>query len=230
MRRHIVIVLTLATLATSYVAAHSFYSAMEFYDNGQWPPTYVRINNGILWTQFVDAPSVSGRPRRFSLPGFVHEERYQRNWAKTGNLRTTQVSVSLLLPFFLFALYPLFRFVRGPIHYVRCRSRRVCVSCGYSLVGNVSGMCPECGIACKSRVAPKWKRAVIAVLATMVVGWFVEFANIMLKFEQHLGNWMFELNGDESGVWLIVSSVRTIICAVACVAVYVYVSPERLSE
>ena len=60
MRRHIAIVLTLAALATSYVAAHSFYSAMEFYNNGQWPPTYVRINNGKLWTQFVDAPSVPG--------------------------------------------------------------------------------------------------------------------------------------------------------------------------
>lgn len=180
MRLHIVIVLTLAALATLYVAAHSFYSAMEFYNNGQWPPSYVRINNGILWTQFVDAPSVPGRPRRFSLPGFVHEERYNRNWLKPGILRTRQVSVSFFLPFFLFAIYPLFLFVRGPIHYVRCRSRRVCVSCGYSLVGNESGMCPECGIACKSRVVPNWKCAVIAVLATMVVGWFVEFANNIL--------------------------------------------------
>ncbi len=91
-------------------------------------------------------------------------------------------------------------------------------------------MCPECGVACKSRVVPKWKRAAIAVLVATVVGWFVEFANIMLKLEQHLGNWIFELNGDESGVWLIVSTVRTIISAVAYVAVYVYVSPERLSE
>jgi len=30
-------------------------------------------------------------------------------------------------------------------HAERCRREGVCISCGYSLTGNVSGVCPECG-------------------------------------------------------------------------------------
>lgn len=39
-------------------------------------------------------------------------------------------------------------------HVIRCRRRRIkgcCVSCGYDLTGNVSGRCPECGVAVSAR-------------------------------------------------------------------------------
>ena len=45
----------------------------------------------------------------------------------------------------LFCLYPTIAFVRGPYRRHRRRKRGLCLTCGYNLTGNVSGVCPECG-------------------------------------------------------------------------------------
>ena len=50
----------------------------------------------------------------------------------------------LLCP--LFAAYPTLAFVRGPVRRWRRRRRGCCIVCGYNLTGNVSGVCPECGV------------------------------------------------------------------------------------
>jgi hypothetical protein len=42
-------------------------------------------------------------------------------------------------------LAPSAAFVGGPCRRWRRRRRGLCVGCGYSLTGNVSGVCPECG-------------------------------------------------------------------------------------
>ncbi|RJP41940.1 MAG: hypothetical protein C4547_01185 [Phycisphaerales bacterium] len=41
--------------------------------------------------------------------------------------------------------YPAFAFTRGPLRRYRRRRRGLCVTCGYDLRGNSSGVCPECG-------------------------------------------------------------------------------------
>ena len=50
------------------------------------------------------------------------------------------------VPASLFALYPAIAFVRGPLRRYRRRRHGLCVSCGYDLTGDVSGVCPECGV------------------------------------------------------------------------------------
>ncbi len=50
----------------------------------------------------------------------------------------------------LLVIYPTVAFLRGPgRRWLRCR-RGLCVKCGYDLMGNVSGVCPECGSACQA--------------------------------------------------------------------------------
>ena len=49
------------------------------------------------------------------------------------------------VPVALFAFYPMFVFVRGPLRRWRRDREGLCVKCGYNLTGNVSGICPECG-------------------------------------------------------------------------------------
>ena len=44
----------------------------------------------------------------------------------------------------LFA-YPAIAFYRGPVRRWRWRKYNCCTACGYSLMGNTSGICPECG-------------------------------------------------------------------------------------
>lgn len=41
--------------------------------------------------------------------------------------------------------YPAIAFFRGPFRRHRRRKHGLCVTCGYNLTGNVSGVCPECG-------------------------------------------------------------------------------------
>lgn len=41
--------------------------------------------------------------------------------------------------------YPTLAFVRGPVTRLRRRRLNQCPPCGYSLRGNLSGVCPECG-------------------------------------------------------------------------------------
>ena len=52
----------------------------------------------------------------------------------------------LWFPFILFATYPTIAFIRGPMRRRRRRKRGQCLGCGYSLEGNVTGVCPECGV------------------------------------------------------------------------------------
>lgn len=53
----------------------------------------------------------------------------------------------LLGLFFLALVYPLGVFVCGPLRRWQRRRRGLCQACGYSLQGNVSCVCPECGTA-----------------------------------------------------------------------------------
>ncbi|UCE61593.1 MAG: hypothetical protein JSU63_07550 [Phycisphaerales bacterium] len=45
----------------------------------------------------------------------------------------------------LLVTYPLIAYIRGPLRRWRRRRRGMCLSCGYDLTGNESGVCPECG-------------------------------------------------------------------------------------
>ena len=41
---------------------------------------------------------------------------------------------------------PTIAFIRGPLRRWRRRRKGLCVKCAYDLTGNVSGVCPECGV------------------------------------------------------------------------------------
>jgi hypothetical protein len=65
-------------------------------------------------------------------------------WMRRG---TTLVAVSA--PFWfvlgLFSAQPTYMFIRGPFRRWRRRRQGRCLTCGYDLTGNVSGICSECG-------------------------------------------------------------------------------------
>ena len=56
------------------------------------------------------------------------------------------IHAPLHLLFLLFATYPTIAFIRGPLRRHRRRRNGQCLRCGYSLEGNVTGVCPECGV------------------------------------------------------------------------------------
>jgi hypothetical protein len=63
----------------------------------------------------------------------------------------TKVEIPFWALFTLFAWYPGLAFICGPFRRWRRHGRALCTNCGYNLTGNVSGVCPECGTAMRSR-------------------------------------------------------------------------------
>ena len=64
--------------------------------------------------------------------------------------RTYVLSLPTLAVFILLATYPTIAFIRGPLRRRQRRRKGQCLQCGYSLEGNVSGVCPECGRSTKT--------------------------------------------------------------------------------
>ena len=68
--------------------------------------------------------------------------------------RYYDVHFPLWMPFVLFAAYPTIACIRGPVRRYRRRKRGLCLTCGYNLTGNVSGVCSECGTEIKQPPEP----------------------------------------------------------------------------
>ena len=62
-------------------------------------------------------------------------------------------------PLLFFAAYPIIAFIRGPLRRRRRRKRGQCVSCGYNLTGNTSGVCPECSLKVEGDIAGRGEGA-----------------------------------------------------------------------
>ena len=83
--------------------------------------------------------------QRLDLPSQAEKLEAKRLWAK--KQVTTRVQIPLWCPFTLLGAYPTVAFIHGPLRRRRRRRKGLCIKCGYNLTGNVTGVCPECGIA-----------------------------------------------------------------------------------
>ncbi len=100
--------------------------------------------------------------------------RLPRRWSGVGG---THLWFPLWIPFLLVALTPDFLFWRDR----RRPQPGHCLTCGYNLAGNVSGVCPECGAAVPENTSSAMRTAVrrqrYSVAASMAVA-----ANVFLMF------------------------------------------------
>jgi hypothetical protein len=86
--------------------------------------------------------------RRHPVPDQQHGLRWENaSFVSIGPQQTYWVRVPCWSILMLAAVWPLGDVLRGPLRRRRRRHRGECEQCGYSLRGNVSGVCPECGTA-----------------------------------------------------------------------------------
>ena len=149
-RKAIIVVLSLAAVATGVSALASFFSpVIARLSAGAWC-FRSGLSRGLLLMEY-DGRSQAIKPNpqrpyqryaetRFDFAGFAFENYVQERNA----WRYWRLSVPLWIPVTVFAMCPLFVIVRGPLRRRRRRKRGLCVGCGYDLTGNVSGVCPEC--------------------------------------------------------------------------------------
>ena len=119
------------------------------------PPSSFSIQDGTLlgWVGNEDDSEARGWSEEFG--GFEVGVAY--GWSRTVDesrmtamrVRKRFIRLPLWMPLLLLATYPAIAFIRGPLRRWRRRRKGLCLKCGYSLTGNVSGVCPECGAEVK---------------------------------------------------------------------------------
>ena len=77
---------------------------------------------------------------------------------------------------------------------------------------------------------PVWQRIVISLLLAVIIGWLLEYTNTILALDHRVAVWMIRHLHDESGSWMVMSTLRSLLYAGTCIAVYVYLSPARYRE
>ncbi len=153
-RKAIIVVLTLASVATSVVYVASY------------PMSPLRGSTSMLFAPVYNVVLYSGRCRIAEWDGgFATPGRAYTLWRLTGgwefgrtfwhdretfgrdSVLVSMIGFPLWLPLVLFAAYPVVTFVRGPLRRRRRKKRGHCLTCGYNLTGLTEPRCPECGTA-----------------------------------------------------------------------------------
>lgn len=96
-----------------------------------------------LWHTFHTSRRFHRRYERFRM-GWLGDIRY-RVRQRGGRWRSRTLSGPVWPIVTLLLVHPAIALIRGPLRRRRRQARDECVECGYSLVGNLSGRCPECG-------------------------------------------------------------------------------------
>ena len=111
----------------------------------------VYVAHGILEVEYGRAEDATSSPT-VTTYGFAIGYWRARYGAHEFSLRLWPICL-------LAATYPTLCFTRGPLRRYYRSKRGLCLSCGYSLTGNVSGTCPECGRRVQLSVARFLRKA-----------------------------------------------------------------------
>ena len=174
-RKVIIVVLSLAAIATLGLGIVSYWTEVRFSTTLVGKPTFglafgfsSQVSHSfLLASSWIHEGAQARRYRRYgnwelaiatdSRPGWNCLE-YSTSaggsypgWAPNrppGTAKSVHCLLTWWLAFILLSAYPVAAFVRGPLrqwHRRRRREKGLCVECGYDLTANVSGVCPECG-------------------------------------------------------------------------------------
>ncbi len=145
-----ILVLSLAAVAITLVLVVSSFCALE--TNYGWVPfssstwASVQVESGCITVTRRTSPPPRTVEAVFFEDLLQPVPRQFAGIAWSRNRISCRLGPSLVLVAIL-AIYPTIAFIRGPLRRHRRRKRGLCLKCGYNLVGNVTGVCPECGEA-----------------------------------------------------------------------------------
>ena len=165
-RRMLILMLVLAAIATVTLGIASCFKTVVllrppkvgFWEDLRRDARHeftIKVTDGGLIVWYRDRirllrPSPGWGPlTKYEFAGFRYSDR--TGWLRVFTTRSIDVELPLWMPFVLFAAYPTVALIRGPLRHWRWQRKGSCLSCGYNLTGNTSGVCPECGTGLESR-------------------------------------------------------------------------------
>ena len=162
-RKTIIVVLTLGVVVTGGLSIASMFTPViwDSRSPSQW--FCICVNKSRLTiTQFLandpvllhDLAESRKWQLRYNRPSEFHMMWRRKTYVGSPSYLVkyfdqTRISVPLLVPCLVFSLYPIIVLPKWAQRLRRIRRGKcgLCVKCGYDLQGNVSGVCPECGVA-----------------------------------------------------------------------------------
>ncbi len=162
-RKAVIVVLTLGAVGMAVIAVTSFrpresrfHSDLLFHSD----VFFCTSRDGVLKLFFHRCPNCGSHgkhvvtcvfwdlPSHFGKAATLSDLRFglfQWNVFQNPDRRTYVLSLPTLVLAMLFVAFPTIAFIRGPLRRRSRRRKGLCVSCGYDLTGNVTGVCSECG-------------------------------------------------------------------------------------
>ena len=150
-RKAIIVVLTLGAVGTTTLWAISF-----AFPHGDFDPPTIGLQSRTLdrttgWVIQPDGLMLIhttrwGRKRPLKEWHHSHLGFSTQGFLRQGEWFVRGVELPIWFPIVVLATYPTIAFIRGPLRRHRRRRNGQCLRCGYSLEGNVTGVCPECGV------------------------------------------------------------------------------------
>jgi hypothetical protein len=135
-RKAVIIVLTLAAVGTAASYFASIWFGFGYCNFG------VRGDNSIAVFEGA-VIFLKGKADPSGFRGWYHPA--DRFILLPQRIDSYSVTVPLWIPLVVCGTYPTIAFIRGPLRRWRRRRKGLCLRCGYNLMGNVSGVCSECG-------------------------------------------------------------------------------------
>jgi len=158
-RKTIIVLLTLGAGTTGFGAVLSYAGVELWRSKENTAPSRFGLSDGQLYVEIRQVlesrPAEGGFEWSWRTPGAaeyfvgIHQMYYGTaviDWHDDTSMHQTFVAVPLAPCCVLLAIYPAVAFIRGPFRRWRRRRKGLCLRCGYDLTGNVSGVCPECGV------------------------------------------------------------------------------------
>ena len=146
-RKVIIVGLTLgaAVLATTSLIARlggGSVTWQHYKPGGTHLGFYVSRTHVRIFSRIPNVAAAGSAIHKFNLAG----SEWYKEIDATGRIVWLDVCVPLWLTLTLLVLYPIFASICSPLRRHRRRKRGLCLTCGYNLAGNTSGVCPECGV------------------------------------------------------------------------------------
>lgn len=132
----------------------SFEGSKQVFDGFCLYPMYCR-ETPVVEGWFSAGTIYAGHSSESWTPGSFYT--HSGPWARGSAYRTYHIGFHFLVPVLASAVFSLRSIRRWRLHERRLR-RGLCVTCGYDLTGNESGICPECGRAWVAREGQGFSR------------------------------------------------------------------------